>query len=153
MRAHSVSGMDDKTILRGRPFGGCAVLWKECLKSKITPVTTDCKRLCCITVENEDFKMLICNVYMPTYSNSNNYISSFNDTLSTISTLLLENHIDHIVIGGDFNVDLMDQNVVISRYVTVIIHINAPGAMHFPKRGAINRDILSLIHGPIKCGR
>ena len=46
IRAHSVSGMDDNTILRGRPFGGCAVLWKECLKFKVTPVITDCKRLC-----------------------------------------------------------------------------------------------------------
>ena len=117
IRSHSISGMDDNTILKGRPFGGCAILWNECLKFKVTPISTDCKRLCCIVVENGDFKLLICNVYMPTYSTSNDYITSFNETLSKISSLLMEHHIDHTVIGGDFNVNLKDHATAVYRYV------------------------------------
>ena len=64
--SHGVSGMNEHEIVQGRPYGGVAFLWKECINCKIRPVKCNSNRLCAILVEQVDLSMLIFNVYMPT---------------------------------------------------------------------------------------
>lgn len=37
---HGVSGMASNELLIGRPYGGCAILWKRALLAEITPGET-----------------------------------------------------------------------------------------------------------------
>ncbi len=55
---HGVSGIDDKKdIMRGRPKGGCAILWHEQISHKVTGKTCN-RRMCAVTVNMNDGKIL-----------------------------------------------------------------------------------------------
>ncbi len=61
-----VSGMDSNVLLSGRPYGGCAFLFKSNMRYKVTPINCNNRRCCCILVDmGGDVKFLIFNVYMP----------------------------------------------------------------------------------------
>ena len=114
----------DPTILRmGRPYGGCAIIWKSNILYNICPIKTVSNRLNCINVKNyEGINFLLFNVYMPTdsrrvthidnlqYENvGNNYESNFHeyqDILAEISVISRNNDSTFIMIGGDFNTDM-----------------------------------------------
>ena len=64
--SHGVSGMNEREIVQGRPYGGVAFLWKESINCKIRLVKCNSNRLCAILVEQGNLSMLIFNVYMPT---------------------------------------------------------------------------------------
>ncbi len=40
-----VSGMPDKDIIRGRPYGGTGILWKHSISHMVKPVKTGCDML------------------------------------------------------------------------------------------------------------
>ena len=42
----AVSGMDDSTLLVGRPFGACAILYRKSLASCCTPLVSCSDRFC-----------------------------------------------------------------------------------------------------------
>ena len=102
-----VSGMDDAAFVRGRPYGGCAIIWKNSLTCKIEPISCRNNRLCIVKVTIDDMCILICSLYMPCdteYDQDN--ISIFNDVLIDLNTVAVSNDIDYIICGGDFNTDL-----------------------------------------------
>ena len=102
-----VSGMDDAAFVRGRPYGGCAIIWKNSLTCKIEPISCRNNRLCIVKVTIDDMCLLICSLYMPCdteYDQDN--ISIFNDVLIDLNTVAVSNDIDYIICGGDFNTDL-----------------------------------------------
>ena len=41
-----ISGFHNCKILAGRPYGGCAILWKSSLLANVTTVDTDSNRIC-----------------------------------------------------------------------------------------------------------
>lgn len=47
-----VSGMDDGVILSGRPFGGCAIIFRNSLLSRIQVVRTVARRYCTIKLQS-----------------------------------------------------------------------------------------------------
>lgn len=101
---HGVSGMDDKELLAGRPYGGCAILWNRSLTHKVTPV--DCpasNRMCAVIVQISDLSILLCNVYMPV--DSTGATEEYKDILCQVAAISSSRGIDHIVLGGDFNTD------------------------------------------------
>ena len=105
---HGVSGMDSKNLISGRPYGGCAIVWKRNLVSQVSPISCASSRLCAVTMDIKGLKVLICNVYMPCDTNyhcSNTVI--YEETLSEIKRLSVETGIDTLIIGGDFNTDLL----------------------------------------------
>ncbi|ESO92706.1 hypothetical protein LOTGIDRAFT_175652 [Lottia gigantea] len=95
--------MDSNRLLCGRPFGGCAILWKSGLLCNFKPIVSESRRVCAVMIEMGYMKVLLCNVYMPC-SNSNEH--EFDDTLNEIGKLIYESDTDYIVVGGDFNTDL-----------------------------------------------
>ena len=102
---HAISSMDEAEIQRrGRPFGGCAILWKRNLKLKITPVNSTSPRICAVEVNSEQIKVLLITVYMPNDNDLNGNNDLYGDILSEISSIIC-NYEHDIIISGDLNVD------------------------------------------------
>jgi len=99
-----VSGMEEKLsagILRGRPFGGAAILVHSSLGAATTPLLVT-ERLNVVRI----FNVLFINVYCPTRSLGNRAITA--SMLGEIETVLGMCKDCEVVMGGDFNMDLRD---------------------------------------------
>jgi len=61
----ATSGFDCERVLRARPYGGCAFMWRRSLdvKAKLTEVAS--RRIIAVTIEYSSFTILLANVYMP----------------------------------------------------------------------------------------
>ena len=70
-----VSDFANSDILTGRPYGGCAMLWSS--------LRSNSNRICAARMENDMFRLLLINVYMP-YEGSDESIEVFTDQLSFI---------------------------------------------------------------------
>jgi len=62
---YGVSGFGSQSVLSGRPYGGCAILWHSDMRVDIHPVCIDSRRICAVSVSSESWKIIIVNVYMP----------------------------------------------------------------------------------------
>ena len=104
--SHVVSGMDRYSMLEGRPFGGCAILWPNNLNLKVTPIISNCKRLCVVSIAIENVNVVLCNLYLPSScANHSDKLSEYSETLNTVSGLLVELEFDYVIVGGDLNTD------------------------------------------------
>ena len=106
--SHAVSAIDDTELLMGRPFGGCAILWRSSLRLVITPIHCQSSRLCAVNVSDTSGQYLftVFNAYMPVDTNADqNNLEEFNSVLHEISGLCGSSCYDNIIIGGDFNTD------------------------------------------------
>jgi len=77
--------MVDHEITPGRPYGGCAILWRRSLGCKVTPISSNNRRLCMVKMEFSTYTILLCTVYIPCdteYDNNNNEM--YNDVLLEI---------------------------------------------------------------------
>ena len=100
---HCVSGMSGKDFLQGRPYGGCAILWKNYILLDIKPVALDSSCACAVKFSLKNELFLVCNIYMPVCSSSN---EDYVEILNKLKALRIIHDPDYLVIGGDFNVDL-----------------------------------------------
>src|SRR5215469_10441436 len=92
-------------ILEGRPNKGVAILWHKKFSNGIKPVLhNDC--IIGIIVENADNSILILNIHFPFYDKSNNSISDFVYSLSTVKSIIDDVGIHTHIIMGDFNSDI-----------------------------------------------
>jgi len=46
------SGFGNDDVLRGRPFGGCAFLWRRSINAVFTVLYTDSRRVCSVLIDN-----------------------------------------------------------------------------------------------------
>ena len=60
-----VSGFGNDDVLRGRPFGGCAILWRKDINAIFSVLNTDSRRVCSVVFDNHGHKLLCINVYLP----------------------------------------------------------------------------------------
>ena len=60
--ARGICGFNNVDILKGRPYGGCAVFWRH---AKVVDVDTGSNRICAVQFVTSQHKLLIINVYMP----------------------------------------------------------------------------------------
>ena len=103
---HASSAVDSGQLLHGRPHGGCAIMWSTYIECTVTPIESQNKRICAVTIELNDMKLLLANVYMPTdtlYDLGNQL--EFESVLSCLSSLANVCDPDGIIFGGDFNTD------------------------------------------------
>ena len=122
---HGISAMKSKLsneILRGRPFGGITTLIKKSFYKKFSNVLS-VKRSERFLVLKLD-KLLIVNVYLPCCSCDDDYellFSILNDLLDIIS------EVEHnsIIIGGDFNCNLLQYSTGMSIIQDFIHKINS----------------------------
>lgn len=99
---HSISAMDDEVLSIGRPFGGCAIIWKNSLMLNICPVDLQSNRCCAVTFKIGVKIYLLCNVYMPV--NNNQSVNEYAEVLASLALPIKSGHYDYVIIGGDFNV-------------------------------------------------
>jgi len=102
--AIGVSGFDNSDILVGRPFGGCAIMWRKSINAHLTVVDTNSRRLCALRVCNDAVKLLLVTVYMP-FEDANSNQTRVEEFLSSVEYLSNQNKNCTVIIGGDFNVD------------------------------------------------
>ena len=107
-------------MLRGKPYGGCAIFLRSSLSFKISTVVTNSRRVCAVLLESECVKLLCICVYMP-YEADMSSVNEFQFQLSLIDSLLDKHSDCHILLGGDFNVDFRrnsSNTVLLNDYCT-----------------------------------
>ena len=100
-----VCGFDNTTVLRGRPYGGCAVFWRNNIAVQINMIEVNTNRMCALQICSGDVDLLLVNVYMPYVSTDAAY-DEFCLILSNITHVSEMYPESMLVIGGDFNADL-----------------------------------------------
>lgn len=88
-------------VLRGRPYGGVAILWRKSIFTNVTIVKCNSVRLAAIKIELSDRCLLIFSVYMPTDSSEN--LVEFTECLSEIAAIIEYQNVESIYMLGDFN--------------------------------------------------
>ena len=102
----AVSGMDSSNLLVGRPFGGCAIMYRKSLLACVKSIPTDSKRFCAVRlIDSSNSIILLINVYMPTDFGTSLPNVEFISCLSEIEAFIDSQSFDFLIIGGDFNVD------------------------------------------------
>jgi exonuclease III len=105
-----VSGMDEAAcngLLKGRPFGGVAILWNTTTVKKVKIVGSDPSGRCAaIKVVFVDYTLLVINVYLPCFTASADYIHELHEYLGYIESLLANEVYSDVIICGDFNFPL-----------------------------------------------
>jgi len=56
--AVGISGFDNSEVLRGRPYGGCAIFWRSSLSFTISTVVINSRRVCAVLLDSESMKLL-----------------------------------------------------------------------------------------------
>jgi len=104
------SGVDETLcILPGRPYGGCAILWRVGITHRIQPVQVKSlsKRICSVLLTlHSDYKILLLCAYFPTDPGTVAYDKAELDiVLSDITDVLINVQYDGLIVGGDINSD------------------------------------------------
>ena len=100
-----VCGFGSNEVLSGRPYGGCAILWRQGISNDVSFVQIDSRRVCGIRCSFGFSKILFLNSYLP-YECDDASRTEFSNELGIIEDVLQNHSGYHIVLGGDFNVDV-----------------------------------------------
>ena len=102
------SSMDETEHRRGRPFGGCAILWHSNIAYKMSPAECTNNRLCGIIMSIDNAtSVLMLNVYMPCDSQrQDDSYYQFVDVINEIDQLINRYDATHVLFGGDLNTEL-----------------------------------------------
>ena len=94
-----------------RGYGGVAVLWNKNIDSYVKPLPDGNERLQCIEFgQQSGVKLLIISAYFPT-SSGKECKMEFQDIIDQLHEIYQKYHETHeIIIGGDLNEDLSNQN-------------------------------------------
>jgi len=84
---HVAVGVSEFGVLSGRPYGGCAVIWRSSLNLLARPIITDSGRICAVLFSNDCIKLLCACVYMP-YEKDDSSMAEFQYQLSVIDSLM-----------------------------------------------------------------
>ncbi|KAJ8714408.1 hypothetical protein PYW07_002633 [Mythimna separata] len=88
-------------LLRGRPYGGVALLWRKSAFQNVSVITCANPRISAIRVEMTDCSVLVLSVYMPVDCSEN--LPEFTDCLGTISAIIEVSDVESVFVLGDFN--------------------------------------------------
>ena len=99
-----------KQLLPGRPSGGTAILWRQTLSDRVTPLVTNHKRFSAIELcINAMFKLLLICCYLPCDSRTQDVSNDFRECCDAIEVCMSKQSYAACVIGGDLNVEIMRQ--------------------------------------------
>jgi exonuclease III len=99
-----VCGFDQNEVLPSRPYGGCAIFWRQSLAAKNALLDSGSRRVCAIRCTFDFGNILLVNAYM-LFENDDASADEFRLQLSIIGNLIEQNGDCHIIVGGDLNVD------------------------------------------------
>jgi exonuclease III len=109
-----ISGMGEAScngLLRGRPFGGVAILWNTSVIKKVTVIGTGpAGRCAAIKVVFGTYAILVINVYFPCFDVSADYTHDLHECIGYIESLLTNEVYSDVIICGDFNFPCALQN-------------------------------------------
>ena len=100
----SVKDREMEGVCEGRPSGGVAIFWRTCLSPFISPVFVD-DSIIGVTLETENFKVLLLNIYLPCDKQSIESVDKYKQALTTLELVIREQSANQIVLIGDFNAD------------------------------------------------
>ena len=103
---HAISGFDSSALLYGRPFGGCALLYRQSLVNSIQQVKASSHRFCAVKIDLHNCNCLLVNVYLPSDYRSDDANEQLSDTLGELCGLISTVTHDVLVIAGDWNTDM-----------------------------------------------
>ena len=107
--AKGISSVDlSLDVLRGRPHGGLAILWRKCIGQTCKVNDMDDSRLMGIEICNTQANILVVNVYLPYCDKSN--IDDYLFYLAKIDAIISECDTPLVYFIGDFNADIKDEN-------------------------------------------
>ena len=102
----SVCGFSNDNVLRGRPYGGCAILFRKSLNASFKHIICNSRRMIALLMESVDVACLLINLYMPFEDAANDdSTDEFLVQLTNLNNLIDQFSDINIVIGGDLNVD------------------------------------------------
>ena len=90
---HGSSPMDISVPLLGRPYGGCAIIWRDNLHAKFSPLPVTSTRICGgIMTLHDKISVLLINIYLPCDNRfrSPSYYETV-EVLDEASSLILNN--------------------------------------------------------------
>ena len=102
---NSKSAMDSSQILRGRPYGGVAIIFPDFLGSSATFIDSKSDRLCTLSLHIHSIQLYLFCIYMPCDLNDHLSISKYESVLSEISSLCIKYNAEYVCIEGDFNTE------------------------------------------------
>ncbi|CAH0725405.1 unnamed protein product, partial [Brenthis ino] len=88
-------------VLRGRPYGGTALMWRTSLFTSVDIVQCDSDRIVAMRLSIDTRSILVFSVYMPTDCVDN--LPEFTQCLAIISAAIESVDTECVVILGDFN--------------------------------------------------
>lgn len=88
-------------MLRGRPHGGLAILWRKSVFSDVSVVPCNNSRICAVKIVLNSRSVLLFNVYMPTDLSCN--LPEFTDCLSLVSAIIDNFNVETCYMLGDYN--------------------------------------------------
>ena len=106
-----VSGCEPDKMLKGRPYGGVAILWTNNIAQHIMPIHTHSKRItgCKYMCGNEI--ILFLTVYMPCDNQSITVINDeYVDLIQEVQTVCENINPSRVIIGGDWNTSINRNN-------------------------------------------
>ncbi len=105
-----ISSMDTSNgIIRGRPYGGLAILYRKSIAPKCKVINFDDNRIYGIEVTMPDGNLLLLNVYLP-YESHNNF-DEFMQYLGKINSIIQDWNTPYVCVLGDFNADTYKDRV------------------------------------------
>ena len=63
--ASGISGFGADDVLRGRPYGGCAIFWSRDIMANINVININSDRVCAVRLSIKYVDILLINVFMP----------------------------------------------------------------------------------------
>ena len=106
---HFISGMPDDIFYRGRPYGGCAIIWSAKSQYCVEPLKCLSKRACCVKISCSSFSCLFFNMYMPC-DGGRESADEYSEVLHAILATMNSVDVDFVVCAGDLNTDLSRNN-------------------------------------------
>jgi len=104
--ALGVSGFGNSEVLSGRPYGGCAIVWRSSLNLLASPIESGSRRVCAVLFSSSNIRLLCICAYMP-YEHDADSCEEFLCQLAVIDSLLDRFSDCQVILGGDFNVDFL----------------------------------------------
>ena len=103
---HGVSGVNDSELLRGRPYGGVAILWHKKWNRYVKRVNVPgSNRIYAVILECGQLSLLIACCYLPCETYSSHVSDEFVTVMDAIECLRAQYLCHAMIIGGDFNID------------------------------------------------
>jgi exonuclease III len=99
-----VCGFDPSAILTGRPYGGCAVLWRSSIDATVDIIDTPSRRLCSVKFKTVDWELHVINVHL-SHEGDDAHTEDFFRQLASIKLIINQYPHAHVIVCGDFNVD------------------------------------------------